>query len=99
MNYQITRIAYLQTCKVVAVLSGIFCAVFFIALVAVLSISHPELLHDPAKIKRLALTAVGLPIVGAAAGALLTGLGAWLYNLIAKYLGGIEVTLDVKRDG
>jgi hypothetical protein len=38
--------------------------------------------------------AVAAPLIYGIAGLLLGGVGSWLYNLIARWLGGVELTVS-----
>jgi hypothetical protein len=84
MKKQISNISPLQTAKVLALLY------FFISLpLLVLMLAMPG--SRPPFMSGFMIV---LPIFYALFGFLFTLFGAWMYNLIASRIGGIEVTLQ-----
>jgi hypothetical protein len=89
MKKQITRISVVQTSKVVALLYAIMSLLYtIIGVFMVVFGSH--------KVKMLGMVYVFMPILMLALGFLLTLLGCWLYNVVAKWVGGIEFTVEEK---
>jgi len=84
MKKQIIRISPLQTAKVIAVLYFVF-SIPFIALMAISIMLSPA--PKPAIFSGFLLA---MPFLYLIAGFLFTVTGAWIYNGIAKWLGGIE---------
>lgn len=82
MRKRIVRVSPIQAGKVLAVLYGII-SVPFALIIAVMAPryygANPSLLF-----------ALAIPIIFLVAGFIFTAIGAWLYNLVAKWTGGIE---------
>jgi hypothetical protein len=91
MKKQITRISPLQTSKVLAAMY------FLISLPMVLIMLVPLLFADP-KPAFFSGFMLALPFLYAIFGFIFTLIGAWLYNVVAKYLGGIEYTTTQGQD-
>ena len=90
MVQRVVRIAPLQTAKVFAVMYGFFAVLFFVPVFVV-----PSLLGvEGAPPTWVLLLALPLYVGGSF---LMFGLIAWLYNVAAAWVGGIEVTLEDKR--
>ena len=88
MTQRIVRIAPIPAAKVAAALYGIVAIVFipFFILPGLLGAANAPPLWLP-----LAL----IPLyVGA--GFLMTGFMAWLYNVIARWVGGLQITLETE---
>lgn len=82
MKKQIVNISPLQTAKVFALLYF----VLSIPLVGLMSISF---LASPAPKPAMGLLIL-LPVFYLIFGFIFTAIGAWVYNLVAKWVGGIE---------
>ena len=92
---RIKRIAPLQLGKMLAVLYGIMGLLFipfFLIMSAVATQMPPE--------QRVGMMAFGagfalfMPVIYAALGFVFGALGALIYNLVAKWIGGIEVEVE-----
>jgi hypothetical protein len=83
--YRVTRIAPLQAGKIAAVLYGILgvATVPFVLLAGAGGGSHPLPLSAPL---------LFIPLY-AVAGFVMTVSMAWLYNVVAERIGGVEITL------
>jgi hypothetical protein len=91
----IKRIAPLQLGKMLAILYGIMGLLFipFFLLIAVFGSRMP----GQQRVGFMALGAgfaVFLPLIYAAMGFVFGALGALIYNLVAKWIGGIEVEVE-----
>jgi hypothetical protein len=92
---RVKRIAPLQLGKMLAVLYGIM-GLLFVPVFLVMSAVASQM---PAQ-QRVGLMAFGgvfallMPVIYAAMGFLFGALGAWIYNLVAKWIGGIEVEVE-----
>ena len=87
MRRQITRIGPLQAAKVAAVLYFIMGCVF------VPFLAVPVLMGGERTGPGL-LFVLAMPVLYCVLGFVFVMLGAWLYNVVAGLVGGIEVTLD-----
>jgi hypothetical protein len=84
MKKQITNISPIQTAKVFAVLSMIATIPFWLLmLVPMMAMPRPT----PPFFSGMFLL---MPIFYAVFGFIFTAVGAWLYNLMFKYIGGVE---------
>jgi hypothetical protein len=83
MSKRIVRIAPLQLGKVAAVFYGIFSIPFALIMAVAAALS-------PAKNSMPIVISIGLPVVYVIFGFIFMTLGAWLYNVVAKWTGGIE---------
>lgn len=92
---RIKRIAPLQLGKMLAILYGIMGLLFlpfFLIMSAVSTQLPPE--------QRVGMMAFGVgfavaaPLMYAAMGFVFGVVGAWIYNLVAKWVGGIEVEVE-----
>jgi hypothetical protein len=92
---RIKRISPLQLGKMLAVLYGIMGLIFipfFLIMSAVATQMPPE--------QRVGMMAFGagfalfMPVIYAAMGFVFGALGALIYNLVAKWIGGIEVEVE-----
>jgi len=90
MNQQIVHVGKLQAAKVMAV----FYLIFSIPLVLMTAIAQ----SSAGESIQWGLVAL-FPVMYVVIGFVFTFLGTWLYNGVARYLGGIEFTvIEVKRD-
>lgn len=92
MRKQIIRVSPIQTAKVFAALSFIGSLPFLLFMVIPMMVMSGE---KPPFFTPFLLLA---PVFYAGFGFVFTVVGAWLYNLVAKYLGGVEFT-SVEVDG
>jgi hypothetical protein len=92
---RIKRFAPLQLGKMLAVLYGILGLIFiplFLSVSALATQLPPE--------QRVGMMAFGMgfallmPVIYAVMGFVFGVLGAWVYNVIAKWIGGIEVEVE-----
>lgn len=88
MKKQIRRISLMQTAKVIAALSFLV-SLPFLLLMAVQMVAMPS--RRPPFFGGFMLI---LPFFYAFFGFLVTLFGAWVYNLLAKRIGGVEFTVD-----
>jgi hypothetical protein len=91
MRKRITRIAPIQLGKVFAVLYAIFSIP--IALIMIVAASFAP----PGKSVPLAML-LAIPVFYVAFGFIFMALAAWLYNLVAKWTGGIEYVTQEMPD-
>ncbi|PWF54962.1 hypothetical protein [Massilia glaciei] len=88
MKKQITRVSVLQTAKV--------CAALYFAMslpfVAIMAIPLMMGLGDAMKMSTYML--IAMPVLYAIFGFVFTMIGAWIYNLVAGAIGGIEFTTE-----
>jgi transmembrane protein DUF3566 len=91
MRKRISRIAPIQLGKVAAVLYGIL-SIPIVTIVAIGSLFGKR--HEAMS---LAFT-VGLPVLYIVFGFVFMALGALIYNLTAKWVGGIEFTTEEVAD-
>jgi hypothetical protein len=82
MRKRIVRVSPIQAGKVLAVLYGII-SVPFALIMFVIGLSKGQ--AGPSLLLVLAI-----PIIYLVFGFIFTVIGAWLYNLVAKWTGGIE---------
>ncbi len=85
MRRQISHVAPLQMARVFALLYFVislpFCA---IALVSMMLVPQASVVSP--------MVLIGMPFLYAAFGFIFTFLAAWVYNVVAKYTGGVEYT-------
>src|SRR6187455_3478774 len=92
---RIKRIAPLQLGKMLAVLYGIM-GLLFIPFFLIMSAVATQMPPD----QRVGMMAFGagfalvMPVIYAALGFVFGALGALIYNLVAKWIGGIEVEVE-----
>ena len=91
MQQQITRIAPFQTAKVLAIYSFVL-TIPFIVLAALASMFVPG-------VQRVGFVLmIFAPIFYAIVGFIFTFIAAWIYNVVAKFTGGVEFTTTEVRD-
>ena len=83
MRHRIRRVEPLQVAKVMAVLYGLASVLFV-----------PVFLFMPSPFGNRTLIAIAVPVVYAVLAFVVTFLGAVVYNLVAGWVGGIEVELE-----
>jgi Transmembrane domain of unknown function (DUF3566) len=91
MQKQIVRISPFQTAKVVACLYFVI-TIPFIILFGIVSMFAP----GPPRFG--IIFAILAPFIYACVGCVFCIIGAWIYNMVAKVVGGIEYTSDETRD-
>jgi len=92
---RIKRIAPLQLGKMLAILYGIM-GLIFIPFFLVMS-AFASQMPSPQRVGFLALGAgfaLFVPVIYAAMGFVFGALGALIYNVVAKWVGGIEVEVE-----
>jgi hypothetical protein len=87
MIAKIRRFSILQTGKMLAVLYGFFSII-------ILPIFFIMLLVKPVEAIPLLIMAILYPVMGFIGGII----GAALYNLASRFMGGLELTLDFEQD-
>ncbi|WP_024298228.1 hypothetical protein [Methylomicrobium lacus] len=99
MKKQITHISYHQTGKMMAALFAASITLFFIVLVLILFLSHPERFSEGSQLwLRLAIAVSVMPVVSGLFGYGFTLLTCFLYNQIARWVGGIEFTVGESKE-
>ena len=89
MKKQIKHFSVLQTSKVLAILYGVI-AVIFVPFLLIPSLGNEGN-------GSMVIFSLAAPFLYAIIGFIFTALFCWIYNILAKYVGGIEFTLeDVK---
>lgn len=91
MRKRITRIAPVQAGKVSAVLYGLISLPF--ALIMALTI-----MASPARNNVSMVLIIAMPVLYVLFGFLFSALTAWLYNVAAKWTGGIEFVTEEMPD-
>lgn len=92
MRVRITHVSLWQTAKVVS-------AMYFIAaIVGTILLSLLSLFSNGAKQPYALVLVVIAPFFYALVGFVFTFLGAWVYNQVARIIGGIEYTTTEVRD-
>ena len=90
MTKRLTRLSPWQTAKTLAAFYFVFALIFAIPL-GLLSSFMPT---PPGEEKPGLFFFLGLPFAYGIAGLIFIPLACWLYNLVAKHVGGIEMTFD-----
>ena len=85
MKVQINHVSPIQTAKVISVLYFIV-SIPFIAIFALIS------LIMPGKSSGFSFFMILLPVLYLVLGFIFTAIAAWIYNLVASWVGGIEFT-------
>lgn len=91
MRKRIVRIAPFQTGKVFAVLYAIF-SIPIALIMGIAAASAP-----PEQSMPVALI-VAIPVIYVVFGFLFTALAAWIYNVVAKWTGGVEYVTEEVAD-
>jgi ABC-type multidrug transport system fused ATPase/permease subunit len=89
MKKQITSISAVQTAKVFAVLYFLMSLPFVIMMYLMTSFSHSPF---------PAFMVIVMPIAYLLIGFIVTVIGAWVYNVVANWIGGVEYTSDSIED-
>lgn len=84
MKHQITRFSPHQNAKVFAVLMAITSLVFLVPFLMIVSLASPHRMAPPA------LFMILTPIVYLLIGYIMTVIWCAVFNVVAKYTGGIE---------
>ncbi len=87
MKKQIRHVSVIQTAKVFALLYFIF-GIVFVAIMAIFA----SFIHGP-RLPIFSGFMLAMPVLYLIFGFIFTVIGAWIYNLIAGWTGGIELTL------
>jgi hypothetical protein len=93
---RIKRIGPLQLGKMLALLYGIMGLIFvpIVLAVSALSAALPNQSHRPAFVLGTGFFVLLMPILYAAMGFVFGLIGALIYNLVARFVGGIEVEVE-----
>ncbi len=91
MKKQITHVSLFQTAKVIAALYFVISAIFSV-LAFVFSMFAPNRAPFGAVMLLIA------PFLYAFFGFVFAIVGAWIYNQIARFIGGVEFTVTETRD-
>ncbi len=89
MTKQITHISVFQTSKVIAVLYALISVLYTLIGIPMFIFSHGPL-------RVAALLYIFMPVIMLVFGFLFMALFCWLYNVVAKWVGGVEVTVQDK---
>ena len=89
MKKQITRISVLQTSKVVALFYALISLIYTIIGIFMIALASGPM-------KFIGMIYVVMPIFMLTVGFLMMLLCCWLYNIVAKWVGGVEVTVEEK---
>ena len=85
MKKQITSISPFQTAKVIALL-------YLLVSLPIVLLMGVALSFAPGSKAPSMIVLVLMPVLYMVFGFIFTVIGAWLYNLVAKFVGGIEFT-------
>jgi prepilin signal peptidase PulO-like enzyme (type II secretory pathway) len=86
MKKQLTRISILQSSKIITVLYVLMGFIYTL-------IGIPMIIFGNRPIKIMGIIYALMPIIMALVGFIFFVIFAWLYNFLAKWLGGIEVEI------
>lgn len=86
MRKQITRISVLQTSKIVTLLYIVFSLIY-------VPIGFLMMFFGGREVKIMGLVYIGMPLLMGLLGFIFVAVGALVYNLLAKWVGGVEVTV------
>ena len=92
MKKQLTRISILQSSKTVTALYVLLGFIYTL-------IGIPMLMFGGEQLKVMAIIYIAMPIVMTILGFVFFAIFAALYNLIARWLGGIEVEVKLSNSG
>ncbi len=97
MNNQVIRISPLQAAKVSAVIYFIMGALFALPMALLTMFAGaPEGAEQSSSFNLIFI--VMMPFAYALMGFILVPIGCWIYNLVAGWVGGIEITLKESND-
>jgi hypothetical protein len=85
MKMRIERFPVRQNAKVIAVIMAVNALVFAIPMFLVVSLSAPKSAGFPGMVFILLM-----PLMYLAFGYVLAAIGCWVYNLLARFTGGLE---------
>jgi uncharacterized membrane protein len=93
---QIRSIGIVSTARIMAVVYGLFSLLFmpFLLLAALAGAASGDSTLAGLGMAAVVVLAVLLPLIYAALGFLAGAIGAFIYNLAARWAGGIEITLS-----
>jgi hypothetical protein len=99
MKRTLKSIEPVQFGKVAAAIYGVMSLIFvpFFALFPIIASFAPKTADSPPLLFLAGIgiaMAIGMPILYAVMGFIFGVIGAWLYNVIAKWLGGIQVEVE-----
>ena len=89
MKHRISNISILQTSKVAAILYALFGLILVPFGCALLALGT-----DDPSYTYIAIFYLCAPVFYAVIGFIFTAIGVWIYNIIAKRIGGVEFTLE-----
>jgi hypothetical protein len=96
--YRIRRLGVIRTANVVALMYLVLVAIFAIPLGLVFMAAGDSTMPGAQSLQVLGglLVAVIVPIAYAAVGWIATALACLLYNLVARWIGGIQIQLELE---
>jgi hypothetical protein len=99
MKRTLKSIEPVQSGKVSAAIYGLMSLIFvpFFALFPMIAIFTPKTADSPPLLVLAGIgiaMAIGMPILYAVMGFIIGVIGAWLYNVIANWIGGIQVEVE-----
>jgi uncharacterized Tic20 family protein len=89
MKKQITHISVVQTSKVVAIFYALFSLIYTIVGIFLVGLGSSEM-------KIMGMVYVFMPVIMLTVGFLVMMLCCWLYNVVANWVGGVEITVEEK---
>ena len=98
MRQQISRLSIHQTAKVLAILYGMM-GLVFVPIFLAMSLMAPGGAEGPFGMGMGLGFALIFPVMYAVFGYVFVAIGCLLYNLVAGWVGGIEVELRAEPDG
>ena len=99
MKRTLKSIEPVQSGKVLTAIYGLMSLIFvpFFALFPIIAIFAPKTADSPPLLVLAGIgiaMAIGMPILYAVMGFIIGVIGAWLYNIIANWIGGIQVEVE-----
>jgi hypothetical protein len=99
MKRTLKSIEPLQFGKISAAIYGLMSVIFvpFFVLFAIVGSFAPKAAGSPPPLVLAGIClamAIGMPVLYAVMGFVMGFIGAWLYNVIAKWIGGIQVEVE-----
>lgn len=89
MKKQITRISVLQTSKVVALFYSLVSLIYTIIGIFMVALGSGQM-------KIVGIIYILMPVIAITAGFVMMLICCWLYNVVAKWVGGVEFTVEEK---